>query len=60
MILCLTKIYVMKAYGGVDVKIQVLFTSTLVGVVSFTPLPLYPHCIRGWVDPKADLDDIEK
>jgi hypothetical protein len=36
-------------------------------VVSFTPLPLYPeerapgtHWIRGWVDPTAGLDDVEK
>jgi hypothetical protein len=36
-------------------------------VVSFTPLPLYPrgkipgaHWIWGWVDPRVDLDDMEK
>jgi hypothetical protein len=36
-------------------------------VVSFMPRPLYPreralgtHCIRGWVDPRAGLNDIEK
>jgi hypothetical protein len=36
-------------------------------VVSFTPRPLYPrerasgtHCIGGWVDPRAGLDDMEK
>jgi hypothetical protein len=36
-------------------------------VVSFTPLPLYPrgkspgtHWIGGWVDPRADMDDMEK
>jgi hypothetical protein len=35
--------------------------------VSFTPRPLYPrerapstHCIGGWVDPRAGLDDMEK
>jgi hypothetical protein len=36
------------------------------GVVSFTPLPLYPgerahgtHCVGGWVDPRDGLDDVE-
>jgi hypothetical protein len=36
-------------------------------VVSFTPLPLYlqerapgTHCIGGWVDPRAGLDDMAK
>jgi hypothetical protein len=36
-------------------------------VVSFTPRPLYPrerahstHCIGGWVDSRAGLDDTEK
>jgi hypothetical protein len=36
-------------------------------VVSFTPRPLYPrerapgtHCIGGWVDPRAGLDNMEK
>jgi hypothetical protein len=38
-------------------------------VVSFTPLPLYPrgkspppstNWIGGWVDPRADLDDVEE
>jgi hypothetical protein len=28
-------------------------------VVSFTPLPLYPWG-GGWVDPRADLNDVEK
>jgi hypothetical protein len=35
-------------------------------VVSFTPRPLHPrerapgtHCIGGWVDPRAGLDDME-
>jgi hypothetical protein len=39
---CLTKHYVMKTYGGVDAYIQVFLIPVLVGVVSFTPLPLYP------------------
>jgi hypothetical protein len=36
-------------------------------VVNFTPRPFYPrerapgtHCIGGWVDPRAGLDDMEK
>jgi hypothetical protein len=36
-------------------------------VVSFTPLPLYPrerapgtHLIGGWVEPRADVDNVEK
>jgi hypothetical protein len=36
-------------------------------MVSFTHRPLYPrerapdtHWIRGWVDPRAGLDDVEK
>jgi hypothetical protein len=36
-------------------------------VVSFTHRPLYPeergpctHCIGGWVNPRASLDDVEK
>jgi hypothetical protein len=36
-------------------------------MVSFTPRPLYPrerapgtHCIGGWVDPRAGLDNMEK
>jgi hypothetical protein len=36
-------------------------------VVSFTPRPLYQrerapgtHCIKGWVDPRAGLDNMEK
>jgi hypothetical protein len=34
----------MKAYGGVDVQIHVFLTLALVGgVVSFTPLKLYPR-----------------
>jgi hypothetical protein len=34
----------MKAYGGVDVEIDVFLISALVGgVVSFTPRPLYPQ-----------------
>jgi hypothetical protein len=52
----------MKAYGEVDD----LGTSWR-WVVSITPRPLYPrerapgaHCIGGWVDRRAGLDDVEK
>jgi hypothetical protein len=31
----------MKEYGGVDKQIHIFLTSAIVGVVSFTPLPLY-------------------
>jgi hypothetical protein len=59
----------MKAYGGVDVYIHILLTSALDGgewSVSrsgrFTPGEKAPatHWIGGWVDPRADLDDVEK
>jgi hypothetical protein len=59
----------MKAYGGVDVQIHIFFTSALaVGEWSasrtcrFTPGETVPnnHSIRGWVDPRAGLDGVEK
>jgi hypothetical protein len=58
----------MKTYGGVDVQIRIFLTPALVGgVVTFTPLQLYPrekapgtNFIGGWVDPRAGLDDMEK
>jgi hypothetical protein len=28
-------------------------------VVNVTPQPLYPHCIGGWVGPRAGLDSAE-
>jgi ribosome modulation factor len=58
----------MKAYGGVDVQIHVL-TSALVGgkwsasrLCRFTPGERAPrsHWIGGWVDPRANLDDMAK
>jgi hypothetical protein len=58
----------MKAYGGVDVSIHILLTSTLAGGEGsascpglFTPGERAPgiHWI-GWVDPRAGLDDMEK
>jgi hypothetical protein len=59
----------MKAYGEVDVYIHIFLTSALVGgewstsrPVRFTPRERAPgtHCIGGWVDPRAGLDDMEK
>jgi hypothetical protein len=38
----------MKAYGGVDIYIHIFLISALVGVVSFTPLPLYPRGKSPW------------
>jgi hypothetical protein len=58
----------MKTYGGVDVQIHIFLTPALVGDWSasrpcrFTPgkEPHGTHFIGGWVDPRADLDDMEK
>jgi hypothetical protein len=60
----------MKAYGGVDVQIHIFLTSALVGGKwstsrpgRFTPPPERApgtHCIGGWVDRRAGLDDMEK
>jgi hypothetical protein len=58
-----------KAYGGVDVEIHIFLTSALFGAGwsasrpgRFTPGERAPgtHWIRGWVDPRAGLDDLEK
>jgi hypothetical protein len=58
----------MKAYGGVDVLIQIFLTSALVGGEwsasrsgHFIPCERAPgtHWIAGWVDPRAGLDDLE-
>jgi hypothetical protein len=60
----------MKAYGGVDVQIHILFTSALAAgewsASRYAPAALYSgerapgiHSIGGWVDPRAGLDDIE-
>jgi hypothetical protein len=61
--------YDMKAYGGVDVWVQVFWTSALVGCEwsasrpdLFTPGEIAPntHCVGSWVDPRACLDNVEK
>jgi hypothetical protein len=65
------KYYAVMAYGGVDVYeyIHVFLTSVLVGgewsasrPCRFTPGERVrgTHCIGGWVDPRASLDDVEK
>jgi hypothetical protein len=59
----------MKVYVGVDVYIHIFLTSALVGgewsaslLGHFTPEEWAPgaHWIRGWVGPRAGLDDVEK
>jgi hypothetical protein len=64
----LTKHYA-KAYGGVDVQIDIFLTSAPVGgewsashPCRFTPRERTPctHWIGGWVGPRADLDGMEK
>jgi hypothetical protein len=59
----------MKTYGGIDVKIQIFLTSSLVGgdCLASRPGPFTPwesspliHCIGVWVGPRAGLDDVVK
>jgi hypothetical protein len=58
----------MKAYGGVDVYIHILTSALAGGEWSasrpgrFTSGERDPtnHCIRGGVNPRAGLDDVEK
>jgi hypothetical protein len=59
----------MKAYGGVDVEIQIFLTSALVGGEwsasrpgCFTPGERAPgtNWIGGWVDPRTGVDNVEK
>jgi hypothetical protein len=65
----MTKHYAMKKYCGVDVKIYVFFTSALVGgecsvsrsrCLNTEERVLGTHWIRGWMCPRAALDDTEK
>jgi hypothetical protein len=59
----------MKAYVGVDVQLHIFLTSALAGG-EWSALRLGPfnfvergsgtNWIGGWVDPKADLDDMGK
>jgi hypothetical protein len=58
----------MKAYEGVDVS-HIFLTSAVAGdewsasrPCRFTPGERAPgtHWIRGWVNPRAGLDDVEK
>jgi hypothetical protein len=69
MSLYLTKHYVMKAYGGLNVKTHVFLTSDLVGdelsvsrPCHFNPRVRTPgtNWIRGWVGPRDCVDDIEE
>jgi hypothetical protein len=57
----------MKAYGGMDVKMHTFLTSTLAGGEwtasrpgRFIPGERAPgtHWMRGWVGPRARLDDV--
>jgi hypothetical protein len=59
----------MTAYGGVDVYIHIFLTSALAGgewsaslPSRFTPGERAPgtHCIGGWVNSRASLDNMEK
>jgi hypothetical protein len=59
----------MKTYGGADVQVHTIFTSALVGGEwsdsrpgRFTHGERGPgtHWIGGLVDPRADLNDMEK
>jgi hypothetical protein len=58
-----------KAHGGVDAQIHIFLTSEIAegewsasGPCRFTPGERAPgtHWIGGWVDPRADMDDVEK
>jgi hypothetical protein len=54
----------MKVHGEVDIDIHVFLTSALVGgewsASSFGPFAAGTLWIRGWVDPRAGLDEVEK
>jgi hypothetical protein len=60
----------MKAHGGVDVQIHIFFlhrhqlnvSGQLHVPAALTPEESTPgtHWIRGWVDPRVSLDDVEQ
>jgi hypothetical protein len=59
----------MKAYGGVDLEIHIFFTSPLDGDYLSASRPgrftlggrtPRTHWLGGWVDPRDDLDGVEK
>jgi hypothetical protein len=54
----------MKAYGGVDVKIQIFLTSALVGGEWSASYPGHftrgTHWRGGWVNPRAGLNNVGK
>jgi hypothetical protein len=59
----------MKVYGGLDVQIHILLALTLAGgewsascPYSYTPgeRAYGTQWIGGWVDPRVNLDDVEK
>jgi hypothetical protein len=59
----------MKVYGGVDAYIHIFLTSALGGEKWSDSLPRHfipgdrapgTNWLGGWVDPRADLDDMKK
>jgi hypothetical protein len=48
----------MKAYGGMDVQIEIFLTSALVGN-EWSASSAGVHWVGGWVDPRAGLDEVE-
>jgi hypothetical protein len=52
------------AYGGVDVQVHIFLTSALAGgewsVSGPGRFTTDTSWIRGWVDPRASLDEVEK
>jgi hypothetical protein len=66
--MCLIKYHAIKTYVEMEIIAPPFLTSTLDGVASFTPRPLYlpgertsgTHWIGRWVGLRACLDDVEK